>query len=217
MASTDTNTNITVEEVSLEALGICVVQPKGHVIKIEINDWANLIKDGDSLTTPLFKIDDNEFTITIYPYTKLCKDRHKLSTTIGIYFKHITERLDHCIKITGNFRIITPIGNYQSTLDSNGIWIKKPDFGIDMHNISIDNKNWPKLIVLVNYVLVDVWKNDKPVICDNPGCNNTVCIPNMLDCGHVYCENNSCQSVTKCKRCVEPTVKCICSKCSLTK
>lgn len=195
----------TVESLPLESLGFFLTPHRGHVLKIQINDWPT-ISSNYNIFTPEFMIDGNTCCIRITRYT---------SNKISVNLCYVgAGRKDWSIRIGGSIRLILEDDlSRKHNFDDNGKWIESGKGHGGVFQMPVHYEKMKSLVILLNYTLLDVWKNEKVIECDNPECDKDVRIPKMLGCGHVYCYD--CCYVTVCKIC--DFSKCICSECFHTK
>lgn len=211
------SSNTTIKEVSLDCLGYSSEKRTGHVLAFEINDWKELANDKskNKFYTPTFTISGHEFALMISPYGD------PISTdSIGVFICYNDQgRKDW--KVLMYFSFVITVNELQTTVSfaSRNFYVDHNGLGMKSTQISSKLRTCNKIIILLHYELIDVWKNAKPVPCSIQTCGKDIITPTILDCGHVLCQNcyvrcfdSKCTSLPKCPICYIKK-KCICDKC----
>lgn len=203
------NTKIT--GMPLESLGVAYSKKRcGHVLMFNIKDFAAMAVNPINFMTPDFTIGaGHTFSLLIKPYDYA--DNRKRNN-IGMFIVYKSPNPNDAIKLEASFRIFTKTRSASASFIP--AWIRaNSDMGIRETMMYEGYHTQPKLKILLHYRIIEIWKNPTAYVCDKPNCNKIVGIPNVLSCGHIYCQDAACKSVIDCQTCDKA---CVCESCTNT-
>lgn len=229
MSASDTTTSSPIESsdeitlkdiprsISSDALELVTGQskPKVHTI-MSVIEWKTEYNDKKKITTGDFNIGCSEFCFEIYPNGLSNHNYFKSSLCVFLKYKNKkTNEWSICLNGTMTILCHKIFGEAAKQI----IGFDNKYINSSYGNLIVGNKKAKdmvikKMVILLNYELLDVWNNEIPIECDNPDCNKIICFPNKLSCGHVFCEMDKCKDIKdKCPLCYKEP-KCICPECS---